>query len=203
MCIRSYTRLTVSLITIILTIFISSGINLAYKNLPKNIIAQESIYEQKPIEEKSKKTDKEEDIEKKLSKDYNLEEQIWEIEIPKISLLAPIAEGTTQEVMRKYVGHFENTSFWKGNIGLAAHNRGFLINYFEKVKDLKIGDEIIYRTPEGEKIYEVNFYRIIEDTDWSYLQKTEDNRITLITCVSNKPNKRLCVQAKEKDNFWE
>ena len=32
----------------------------------------------------------------------------------------------------------------------------------------------------------------------SNLEETEDNRITLITCVRNRPNKRLCVQAIEK-----
>lgn len=52
-----------------------------------------------------------------------IEEDIWQIEIPKINLLAPIAEGTSQEVMLEYVGHFENTDKWNGNIGLAAHNR--------------------------------------------------------------------------------
>lgn len=75
---------------------------------------------------------------------------------------------------------------------------GFPINYFEKVKDLKAGDEIIYKTPYGTKIYKVTTYTIIEETDWSYLQETADNRITLITCVKNKPQQRLCVQAIEK-----
>ena len=50
-------------------------------------------------------------------------EEIWQIEIPKIDLIAPINEGTSQEVMLEYVGHFENTEMWEGNIGLAAHNR--------------------------------------------------------------------------------
>ena len=53
----------------------------------------------------------------------NAKENLWQIEIPKIDLIAPIAEGTTQEVMDKYVGHFESTEKWSGNIGLAAHNR--------------------------------------------------------------------------------
>lgn len=75
---------------------------------------------------------------------------------------------------------------------------GFPINYFEKVKDLKIGDEIIYKTPYGEKTYQVVLSKIIDETDWSYLQETEINTITLITCVRNQPTKRLCVQAIEK-----
>ena len=63
---------------------------------------------------------------------------------------------------------------------------------------MKLGDEIIYKTPYGIKTYEIVLSTIIDETDWSYLQETEDNRITLITCVRNKPQKRLCVQAVEK-----
>ena len=39
----------------------------------------------------------------------NLEESKWFIEIPKISLKAEIAEGTTKETLNQYVGHFEQT----------------------------------------------------------------------------------------------
>ena len=63
---------------------------------------------------------------------------------------------------------------------------------------MKLGDEIIYKTPYGIKTYEIVLSTIIDETDWSYLEETEDNRITLITCVRNRPNKRLCVQAIEK-----
>lgn len=75
---------------------------------------------------------------------------------------------------------------------------GFPINYFENVKELHINDEIIYKTPYGTKKYKVVLATIIEETDWSYLQETKENKITLITCVRNSPNKRLCVQAIEK-----
>lgn len=124
-------------------------------------------------------------------------ENIWQIEIPKIDLIAPISEGTSQEVMLEYVGHFENTSMWNGNIGLAAHNRGYPINYFAKLKELEIGNIIIYKTNSGTKKYKIKLIKIIEDTDWSYLRETKDNKITLITCVENKPSKRLCVQGIE------
>ena len=40
---------------------------------------------------------------------------------------------------------------------------------------------------------------IIDETDWSYLQETEDNRLTLITCVKGQSDKRLCVQAVESE----
>lgn len=67
-----------------------------------------------------------EEISKEEIKEYTFKEEYynnWYIEIPKINLIAPISEGTTQETMSKYVGHFENTSVWEGNVGLAAHNR--------------------------------------------------------------------------------
>lgn len=59
----------------------------------------------------------------------------------------------------------------------------------------------MYKTPYGEKIYKVTMSKTIEETDWSYLQKTEENKITLITCVANQPSKRLCVQAVENKDI--
>ena len=37
----------------------------------------------------------------------------------------------------------------------------------------------------------------ISEDDWSALTRTEDNRITLVTCITGKPNMRLMVQALE------
>lgn len=122
-CITNYIKLTVSLITVILIIFIFSGVHFAYESLQNTInITQESNNKVTEIEEEET-INLEEKTEELLREKINLQEDIWEIEIPAIGLEAPIAEGTTQEVMLEYVGHFENTSLWKGNIGLAAHNR--------------------------------------------------------------------------------
>ena len=72
------------------------------------------------------------------------------------------------------------------------------------MKLLKQGDEIIYRHNQFEKIYEVEKCRIIKDTEWEYLEDTEDNRLTLITCVENQPEYRRCIQAVEKEEeiYW-
>lgn len=127
------------------------------------------------------------------------EEKNWKIIIPKISLEANISEGTRKETMDKYVGHFEETSKKDSNIGLAAHNRGYEVNYFARIKELKEGDEIRYKYFDFEKIYTVVENKIIKDTDWEDLEKTEDNRITLITCVENEPEYRRCLKGIEKD----
>lgn len=127
------------------------------------------------------------------------EESNWKIKIPKISLEASISEGTGKEVMDKYVGHFEETSKKSGNIGLAAHNRGYAVNYFARIKELKEGDEIIYKYNDFEKTYTVIENKIIKDTDWEDLEETEENKITLITCVENEPEYRRCIQGIEKE----
>lgn len=123
---------------------------------------------------------------------------LGEIIIEKIGLKAFVKEGSTQEVLRKYIGHISETAKYDGNIGLAAHNRGNQYSYFARINELKKGDIIIYKTKFYERTYKVNKKVVIYDTDWSYLHTTQDNRITMITCIKNKPNQRLCVQAIEE-----
>ncbi len=121
----------------------------------------------------------------------------WRIKIPKIDLDVHISEGISSSVLLTSVGHFEQTSKWQGNVCLAAHNRGYKCNFFENIKNLKIGDEIIYTTANNKKVYKVQTNKVILQTDWSYLQPTKDNRITLITCEENRKDYRRCVQAVE------
>lgn len=134
-----------------------------------------------------------------LAKAENLDQDnTWYIEIPRIDLKANIKEGTSSKILDDYIGHFEETQKINGNIGLAAHNRGYKNNYFAKIKNLQEGDMIYYVYEEKTKKYEVINQNIIKDTDWYCLENTEENMLTLITCVENQPEYRRCVQAKEK-----
>ena len=118
--------------------------------------------------------------------------------IEKIGLKAKVKEGSTQEILMEYIGHMPETSKYEGNIGLAAHNRGTKYSYFARLNELEKGDKVIYKTKFYERTYIVTKKKVIYDTDWLYLQTTKDNRITMITCIANKPNQRLCVQAVEE-----
>lgn len=124
-------------------------------------------------------------------------ENDWYLEIPCILLKAPIAEGTTKEVMDQFIGHFEESKTWVGNVCLGAHNRGYRNNYFSEVKKLKEGDKIMYYYNGAKREYFVQTNEIIEDTNLSCLENTEENILTLITCVENEPNYRRCVKAIE------
>ncbi len=135
------------------------------------------------------------------SKENNREESNegrWYIEIEKIGLKAPIKEGTNKENLDEYVGLFEESPKEEGNICLAAHNRGYKNNYFGRIKELKEGDEIRYIYEDIERIYIVTKHEIIKNTDWSNLENTQENKITLITCVENQPEYRRCIQGIEK-----
>lgn len=140
------------------------------------------------------------EIEEKVTSDIDIKSQdySWYLEIPQIELKAEIAEGTSKEIMDDFIGHFEETKKQEGNIGLAAHNRGYKNNYFARLKELKNGDNIFYYYKGEKREYTVEENCIIKDTDWSYLEETKENAITLITCVENEPNYRRCIRGIQK-----
>ena len=102
------------------------------------------------------------------------------------------------DVLNEYVGHFEDTPKKEGNIGLAGHNRGYSKNYFQDLNKLKKGNEIKYKYNTFKNTYFIQSIETIKSTNWNYLENTKENKITLITCIENKPDLRLCVQAVQK-----
>ena len=119
---------------------------------------------------------------------------IGTLKIPSLDINMKVWEGETNESMKKGLGHYSSTSAWDGNIGVCGHNRGAKYT-IGSIKDLEIGDTITYTTIYGTRTYEVILVKTISNSDWSYLQATADNRITLTTCLANQPEKRICVQA--------
>lgn len=121
---------------------------------------------------------------------------IGTVSISRVGLKAKVYEGATDTSMAKGAGHYAGTSLFDGNISLFGHNRGSNA-YFKYLKNVKVGDTVVYETNQGSKTYEVIFVGTIANTDYSYMNEMGDNRITMITCVANQPSLRLCVQAKE------
>lgn len=207
----SYTKRYVNIVSLLITILIYIFLNCLNiipnkkdfnKHLISNIFKKSQILVELNSININQYTEENIQIQNNNSpstEEKTIKENNWKIEIPKISLEASIAEGTSKEIMNKYIGHFEETATKDGNIGLAAHNRGYEVNYFSQIKYLKEGDEIIYKYYDFEKIYTVVENKIIKDTDWKDLEETEENRITLITCVENEPEYRRCIQGIEKE----
>lgn len=123
---------------------------------------------------------------------------IGKLKIPILGVDAEIADGTDSETLSKYIGHLKNSSIWDGNVVLASHNRGEnVVHYFENIHKLQEGDLIVYITRWGQRKYKVKSVIKIKETDWSITENSEENIITLITCVKGKKEQRLCVKAAE------
>ena len=119
--------------------------------------------------------------------------------IESIGVSAPVFETDDEmEAMRKGIAHYKTTSAWSGNIGLCAHNGTASYCWFRNLHKVEKGDVVTYQTALGTRTYEVTEIKEIDETDWSMLGRTEDNRITMTTCIDGKPSKRLVVQAIEK-----
>lgn len=116
------------------------------------------------------------------------------IKIEKIGFEGLIQDGTDLKTLDNYVGHFKNSSIFDGNVALAAHNNS---KFWKNLNKLSNGDKIIYTCLLGTKTYEVFNIKIISSDDWSLIQNSNKNLITLITCVHGKPSERLCVQGIE------
>ncbi len=124
----------------------------------------------------------------------------WFLSIPKINLNnIEIHESVDDEILRKYIGHFEFTSYLEGNVCLAAHSSGYENSYFKDLYLLETSDEIIYTYKEVTKTYIVTEKYIISQNDFSILEDNGNSELTLITCVSGSPDLRLCIKAISKE----
>lgn len=177
---------------VLLTIIVSVFLVQRYKIFSANKKADDTIIvgDNKEIQ----------DLEPIEQKEIKYDDSIGTLTIPDILLdNIPIKESVELSTLSEAVGHFTNTSLYAGNVGLASHNGGTSGDYFRNLDKIKKGSEIYYQTNYGVRRYVVKTIAIIDETDWSYLQETEDNRITLITCVKGQKEKRLCVQAVETE----
>ena len=129
-------------------------------------------------------------------------ESIGVLTIPDIGLSVRVYDGEDEmELMEKGVAHFRHTSAWEGNIGLSAHNINLdgTPGYFLNIHKLQRGAVIRYETTLGVQEYTVESIKEISEMDWSMLTRTQDNRVTLITCITGRADMRLAVQAVEKE----
>lgn len=119
---------------------------------------------------------------------------IGTLKMPTINVSVKVYDGTTDANMKKGATHFTETSYWDGNVAMAAHNRN---SYFGKIYKLRSGDKITYETNLGTRTYAVESVYTIDDDDTSCLNDSNENRLTLVTCVENQSAYRWCVIAKE------
>ena len=122
------------------------------------------------------------------------------LDVPRLRLTTPVVEGDDDRTLNRAVGHLPDTPLpWeKGNSALAGHRDGL----FRPLKDVKVGDEIRFRTTREQLRYRVTKTSIVKPDDVSVLQPGSTETLTLITCypfnyVGSAP-KRFVVHAERQ-----
>ena len=103
------------------------------------------------------------------------------LDVPRLHLSTPVIEGDDSRTLKRAVGHLPDTPMpWSaGNSAIAGHRDGL----FRPLKDVKIGDEIRFRTTRQEYRYRVTKTSIVMPDDLSVLRPRPDSAtLTLITC---------------------
>lgn len=121
------------------------------------------------------------------------------LKIPKLDLVVPVFDGTSDLVLNRGVGHIAGTALpgAPGNLGIAGHRDGF----FRGLKDIRRGDavEIEAGRPRRTLLYRVEKIEIVGPREVSVLAPRGGRSLTLVTCypfyyIGSAP-KRFVVEA--------
>jgi sortase A len=121
------------------------------------------------------------------------------LEIPKIGLVVPVFDGTSDLILNRGVGRIAGAARpgQHGNLAIAGHRDGF----FRGLKDVRRGDvvEIEIGRPRETLRYRVDRIEIVGPRDVSVLAPRRSDSLTLVTCypfyyIGSAP-KRFVVEA--------
>ncbi len=110
------------------------------------------------------------------------------VEIPSISVTLPIAHGTQEDTLRRFVGHVEWSSLPVG--GESTHSvisghRGLPSSeLFTNIDHLELGDYFYIHVYGQTLEYQVDHIAVVEPNDYSLLQIQKGQDLTtLVTCT--------------------
>jgi sortase A len=124
---------------------------------------------------------------------------IGEIHVPRLGLNVIVVQGDSAASLRRAVGHISKSALpgkW-GNVALAGHRD----TLFRPLRDIRVGDEIDFTTPERGFEYIVESIQVVAPNDVQVLEPSTGHDLTLVTCfpfyfVGPAP-KRFVVRAHE------
>lgn len=132
-------------------------------------------------------------IYRELQKQKRLRENVV-VEIADLDIKAPVLEGTDGSVLSKGAGHFTGTGqVGTGNYCIAAHSSTLYKEYFNDLKYVKTGMEILlYNTDKQCYTYNITQVFVVDPAETWILQDFHDDRVTLVTCTDD-GSRRLVV----------
>jgi len=132
------------------------------------------------------------------------QELLGSVRIDAIDLVEPIVRGATPEALLKGAGTVMEGRLpgQPGNFVLAGHRSWTKGRHFNRLGEVKPGDEVDIETTAGTYRYVVAQTKVVEPDDLSVLDQVQDqSMVTLITCTPlRKATQRLIVIAKLQDD---
>jgi sortase A len=124
---------------------------------------------------------------------------IGEIEVARVHLKAIVVQGDSHTLLRRAVGHIPETALPGaiGNVVIAGDRDTF----FRPLRNIRLGDAITLKTPDGAFQYLVESTEVVPATHMEVLNASSDRILTLITCfpfdyIGPAPN-RFVVRARQ------
>lgn len=108
------------------------------------------------------------------------------INIKKIKVKAPIVEGVKAVNLRAGIGHIPGTAGLgkPGNCALAGHRSYTFGKFFNRLDEMKVGDEFEIFTKTETLKYKIYEKLVVKPSDVSVLKGSRDKHVvTLITCT--------------------
>jgi sortase A len=128
-------------------------------------------------------------------------EVIGEIQVPRLGLSAMVVQGDSSKSLRHAVGHVANSALpgEQGNVALAGHRD----TLFRPLRDIRVGDEIRFKTVKNDFDYLVESIEIVAPNDTAVLDSTSGRVLTFITCFPfyylGPAPKRFIVHARQTE----
>ena len=110
------------------------------------------------------------------------------VKIPKIEVKLPMRHGTEHDTLNAGAGHMFGTDLPVGGVGrhtvITAHTGLPNSTMFDRLTDLKIGDEFFFEVQDQSLAYRVTRIDVVEPNDPSLLGREKDKDLaTLLTCT--------------------
>lgn len=131
-------------------------------------------------------------IYQKEKQEIQNKKEVMNLEIPELNMKRSIATGNSNKIDRFFATLLEGNH---NNQVIAGHN---IASVFHDLHYLKIGMYIYFTDHFEKQKYQVSKMLIVDPTQIKYLQETETEQLTLITCTEN-DQKRLIIICNKLD----
>jgi sortase A len=107
-------------------------------------------------------------------------EPLGMLSIKSVHLEVPVLAGEDDKTLSRAAGWIKGTVLpgSRGNAGIAAHRD----TLFRPLRNVKLGDEVVYYSPSGSYTYRIIWTKIVNPSDIYVLDSTSTPSLTLVSC---------------------